>query len=518
MKNSFILLSILLILLNSCSQNTDTAKLQDPLFAYLNSDLKPFYYGVASGDPLQDAVIIWTKVSPEDSVDQLSVRWEFSLEDSFDNLVASGNHIAQAESGYTVKVDITGLNPGTRYFYRFNFEGVYSPTGRTMTAPKDDVDSLKLAIVSCSNYEFGPFNAYGALAERKDIHAVLHLGDYIYEYGEKVYGDTTTGRFHLPPHEIVTLEDYRTRYGQYRLDKDLMEAHQMHPFITIWDDHEIANDSYKDGAQNHQPDKEGDYLDRREIARKVYYEWLPVRPDKNLYRTFDFGDMAELIMLDERLAGRTAPVDSVNDPSIAYPERAMLGSTQMNWLQDRLQATESRWKVIGNQVIFSYLDWGFPTFSINLDSWDGYPRERSEIISNIRENNIENVVFITGDTHSSWALEVTEDPFGDYQENGPVAVEFGTTSVNSGNTNERRGVTDSMVLVHEKKIIGDPINPQLKFTNMRDHGYLELTLTKSHALARWFYTPSRTIPSRNMTLGMEKITPINSNRILDVTE
>ena len=387
-----------------------------------------------------------------------------------------------------------------------------------MTASAGSIDSLKLAIVSCSNYQFGPFNAYGALAERNDINAVVHLGDYIYEYGAKVYADTTTGRFHLPPHEILSKLDYRTRYGQYRLDKDLREAHQMHPFITVWDDHEIANDAYKDGAENHQANKEGTYEMRRQIAEQVYYEWLPVRRTEHLYRSFNFGELVELIMLDERLAGRTIPVDSVTDPSISDENRTMLGSAQLDWFQDKLSSTPSTWKVIGNQVIFSYLNWGYPTFNFNLDSWDGYPGERSEIIDHIMENQIQNIVFVTGDTHSSWALEVTDDPFGNYQTDGAIAVEYGTTSINSGNSNDRKGATDEKVIAHEKSIVGAPKNPQLKFTNLRDHGYLELSLYKDQAIAKWYYTPSRTKASREMYLGEAKVTPINSNRILDSNE
>lgn len=508
-------LLLVLVVICSCQSKTSLPRLEDPLSDLLDPSLKPFYYGVASGDPLQDAVIIWTKVSPEDSLKSLLVDWEMATDKDFQSVVAEGNYKAEAERGYTVKIDVTGLEAGTRYYYRFKYDNAFSPVGRTMTATDDQAESLKFAIVSCSNYEFGPFNAYGALAERDDFNAVLHLGDYIYEYGARGYGDTTTGRFHMPPYEILSLSDYRTRYAQYRLDKDLREAHQMHPFITIWDDHEIANDAYKDGAQNHQSDKEGAFSTRREIAERVYYEWLPIRRSEHLYRSFDFGEMAELIMLDERLAGRTAPVDSVSDPNIADPSRAMLGEPQLSWFQERLSSSEATWKVIGNQVIFSYLDWGFPTFSINLDSWDGYPRERSEIINNIKENDLRNILFVTGDTHTSWALEVTDDPFGDYQTHGAIAVEYGTTSINSGNSNERQGATDESVKAHEKTIVGAPKNPQLKFTNMRDHGYLELALSRDEAIARWFYTPSRVKASREMILGMEKVTPLNSNKILD---
>lgn len=507
--------ALILITAFACQAPVEYAKLEDPLANLHEVALKPFYYSVASGDPLQNAVILWTKVSPEDSLPSIEVSWQIAEDASFSKVVMEGNKSTGPDDGYTVKVDANRLQPGTRYFYRFEYEGKYSPTGRTMTATADGAESLRFGVVSCSNYEFGPFNPYGAMAEREDLNAILHLGDYIYEYGARGYGDTTTGRFHEPPYEILSLSDYRTRYAQYRLDKDLRDVHQAHPFITIWDDHEIANDAYKDGAQNHQADQEGSYMTRREIAEKVYYEWLPVRESEHLYRSFDFGDMAELIVLDERLAGRTAPVDSVTDPTINDDSRAMLGQLQHDWFNGKLRDSKAQWKIIGNQVIFSYLDWGWPGFSINLDSWDGYPRERTEIINNIRENNIENVVFVTGDTHTAWALEVTEDPFNDYRKNGGVAVEFGATSINSGNSNERRGNTDEIVLAHEKSLLNGPKNPHLRYTNMRDHGYMELVLSNDRALARWFYTPNRAVASREMILGKELMTPVGSNKIVD---
>lgn len=507
--------AFVLLILFACEPAVEYAKLEDPLAALHDPSLKPFYYGVASGDPLQDAVILWTKVSPEDSLPSIRVNYQVAKDEEFSLVVVDGWKYTSPDDGYTVKVDVDQLEAGQRYFYRFEYDGAYSPVGRTMTAPEGGTEELRFGVVSCSNYEFGPFNPYGAMAERDDLNAILHLGDYIYEYGAKRYGDSTTGRFHEPPYEILSLSDYRTRYAQYRLDPDLRDVHGAHPFITIWDDHEIANDAYKDGAQNHQTDREGPYMTRREIATKVYYEWLPVRESEQLYRSFDFGNMAELIMLDERLAGRTKPVNSVDDPNINDDSRAMLGHAQQEWFNGKLKDSKAKWKIVGNQVIFSYLDWGWPGFRINLDSWDGYPRERTEIINNIRDNDIENVVFVTGDTHTAWALEVTEDPFGDYKENGAVAVEFGATSINSGNSNERRGNTDELVLAHEQNLMKGTENPQLRYTNMRDHGYLELVLNNDQAKARWFYTPDRRVASRKMILGKELVSPSGSNKIID---
>ena len=206
-----------------------------------------------------------------------------------------------------------------------------------MTAA-EETNQLNFAVVSCSNYEWGYFNAYGRIAEEENLSAVIHLGDYIYEYGTTSYGDTTIGRINIPTHEIISLQDYRDRYSLYRLDPDLIAAHKSHPFIVIWDDHEIANNSYVDGAQNHQDD-EGSYEARKASARKAYYEWLPIRDTPNHYRDFKFGELADLFMLDERLAGRTKPADSLGDPSLLDENRTLLGQEQFGWLENNLKTS-----------------------------------------------------------------------------------------------------------------------------------------------------------------------------------
>lgn len=473
----------------------------DGIAEYYNLDKWPFYHGVASGDPLYDRVIIWTRVTPKDSLESIPVNWEVAADQDFNQVLQSGKTTATPERDYTVKVDVEQLQPGKEYFYRFNALGEYSPIGTTKTA-NDNPDQLLFGVVSCSNYEFGTFFAYGALAEEEDIDAVIHLGDYIYEYGPGRYGDSTLNREHYPRKEIITLQDYRLRYSQYRLDTNLSAVHAAHPFITVWDDHEIANNSYKEGAQNHQTG-EGDYLERKRAAKKAYYEWMPVRESENLYRTFNYGGLAKLIMLDERLAGRTSIADSLNDPTLRSPERSMLGDQQLNWFKKELSTSEAKWQVIGNQVIFSYLNWGHETFNINLDSWDGYPVEREKIKSHIISNTMENVIFITGDTHSAFAFEVTDQPFSEYNQltaEGAFAIEFGTTSINSGNSDEMYP-TDS-VIEHEKKITNSPINPHLKYANLRDHGYMLLSLSPERAKATWRFvdriTPDSPVKSHSL--------------------
>lgn len=508
---------LLCIIIWSCATTNPPDSDDQPLYVeaisqYYNPDFKPFYHGVASGDPLADRVIIWTRVTSDPSA-SVEVEWEVATDTTFSNPIRKGKTTTSNDKDFTVKVDVDQLTPNTRYYYRFHTAEGTSVTGRTLTAPRSKVDSLHFAVASCSNYEWGYFNAYGNIARRTDLNAVLHLGDYIYEYQVGGYGDTTIGRHHIPPHEIISLEDYRLRYSQYRLDPDLMAAHQNHPFIVIWDDHEIANNAYMEGAQNHQQ-AEGDYEKRKAIARQVYYEWMPVRNSDHLYRAFHYGDLAKLIMLDERLAGRTAPVDSLNDPMLQNEERAMLGQEQMEWFLNHLQHSEATWKVVGNQVIYSYLNYAHPTFSINLDSWDGYPAEQRRIANFIKDNDLKSVVFVTGDTHSSFAFEAAIDPFNEYNPEsgqGAFAVEFGTPSINSGNSDER--FPRDSVKIHEKRITNSPINPHLKFANLTDHGYMILSLYPDHVRSEWYYVETLKQRSRAEHRGMSAEVRAGSTRL-----
>ena len=459
----------------------NTTHLQDP-------ELAPFFHGVASGDPLQESVVLWTRVTPQEPKTEVSVDWELALDPSFSRIVQKGEVITTPDRDYTVKLIVDGLEPRSTYYYRFKNLDRYSKTGRTKTLPAGD-EPVNLAFVSCSNIEFGYFNAYAAIIE-DDVDAVVHLGDYIYEYGPNVYGDATFKRKNIPPHEIINLRDYRDRYSQYRLDEDLQNLHGSVPFINIWDDHEITNNAYTTGAQNHQAD-EGDYEVRKNTARQVFYEWIPIREGATHYRKFRFGNTLDLIMLDERLEGRTMQPDSITDPRRTAPDHQLLGDTQMQWLIDSLKDSESTWKVIGNQVIFSYSDWGREGFRLNMDAWDGYPNDQITLANGITENEVENVVFVTGDTHTAWAFEASIDPLNNYDAAtgaGVVGVEFGVTSISSANANER--YLNPEVRTHEKKISNTPLNPHLKYVNMRDHGYLKLSITKEEVTAEFKIVPS----------------------------
>lgn len=492
-----ILLFSTILLFSSCDQAEEIFPLKSNGTEKLyDQSLFPFYHGVASGDPLADAVIIWTRVTPPNNM-PIEVDWEVSASNSFDDVVANGSVTTDSTSDFTVKVDVTGLAANTQYFYRFTALDEISSIGETKTINNTDTGDINLGVVSCSNYEWGYFSAYRHLAE-KELDAVLHLGDYFYEYAPGTYGDTTIGRFNIPPREILSLEDYRTRYALYRTDKDLQLIHQKHPFIAIWDDHEITNNAYISGAQNHQDD-EGSYDTRKSIASQAYYEWLPIRANANkeIYRSFNFGDKADLIMLDERLAGRSKQADSLDQVDESY---TMLGDKQLAWFKDQLSDDKSTWKIIGNQVIFSPLDISGvrPDDPANLDAWDGYAVERDGIIDHIKTKDINNVVFLTGDTHTSWAFEVPSD-LDQYSSDGAsIAVEFGTTSITSANWNEGR--SDEEVFGAEKIISAS--NPHLKFINARDHGYLILNITDNEVRSDWYYVND--LKDKNSNENLEK--------------
>jgi alkaline phosphatase D len=485
-----------IITLFSCQKpKPETKKLQEAVAIHFDESLKPFYHGVASGDPLPDRVIIWTRVTPEDSVASVSVKWEIAEDENFSSIYKSDTLSTTALRDYTVKADVDALKPDHIYYYRFTALGKTSIIGRTKTAPVQAKDSLKFAVVSCANYEWGYFNAYEKIGNREILDAVLHLGDYIYEYGVGKYGDTTIGRFNIPNYEIVSLKDYRTRYSLYRLDKGLRRVHQQHPFICIWDDHEIANNSHVTGAQNHQPE-EGDYEKRKAAARQIYYEWMPIRESAELYRSYSFGPLADVIMLDERLAGRDPEITDITNPDLKKENRSMLGAKQLQWFESNLKSSKATWKLIGNQVVFSdvYNKGVNPKMSRNLDSWDGFPVEKKKIIDFIAQNKIQDIVITAGDTHGSWAIEAAVDVDKTYQ---PFAVEFGTTSISSANGNEYKNI--DTVKMAEQALMKN--NPHIKYVNDRDHGYLLLTLYPSKTKAEWYYVDNLRTPEATEYLG-----------------
>ncbi len=511
MKRLFLRILLVACSFESNAQAPSTAPnfTKDGTSIYYNPDQKPFYHGVASGDPLPDAVIIWTRVTPENPTTEIKVKWEVALDEGFTHIEASGGAMASEAHDFTVKIDAKGLLPGAHHYYRFEAFGKTSPVGRTKTtsgpqrqnpaiftslpSPKNSSRSypspneqVRLAVVSCNNYEAGYFNGFARIAEIEDLDAVVHLGDYIYEYGAHPFKDTSVhDRSHLPTHEIVSLQDYRTRYAQYRLDPDLQAAHRMHPFICVWDDHEIANNANTLGAENHQPE-EGDFQLRKQAATQAYYEWLPVREGNSLYRQVSFGNLTDLFMLDERIAGREPQSENKRHKKL-YAQRTMLGEPQLDWLENGLKNSSATWKIIGNQVLFAEVNL-VPVLSrtfVNKDAWDGYPIERQVIKDFLAAGEIPNVVFASGDSHASWCFDVPLD-FKEYKKRKAgriVAHEFATPSVTSANFNEYKG--EKTVIWMEGMFASQNMNPHLRFVDLRHHGYLLLTLTPYDAVVEW---------------------------------
>ena len=331
-----------------------------------------FLHGVASGDPLKDRVILWTRITPQDTSLRLEVVWEIATDDKFTQVINTGKVQTASAQDFTVKVDADKLKSGQTYYYRFKFGSVISPVGRTKTLP-ETTSSVQFAVCSCSNYPAGYFYVYKEMA-KQEVDAIIHLGDYIYEYGKDGYATEEAvklGRTLAADNdkEIIKLDDYRKRYALYHTDSDLQAAHARHPFIVIWDDHELANDTWKDGAENHQAN-EGNFLDRKLAALQAYFEWMPIRPVSatdhlNIYRQFDFGSLVQLTMLDTRILARDKQLDYANymtasgldiakfQTDLTSTTRTLMGYTQREWLQKKLAQSTATWNVLGQQVLMA---------------------------------------------------------------------------------------------------------------------------------------------------------------------
>ncbi|MDA0697906.1 MAG: alkaline phosphatase D family protein [Proteobacteria bacterium] len=330
-----------------------------------------FEHGVASGDPLQDRVILWTRLTPNEASARLQVTWQIAKDQEFKQIIKTDKVTTSASQDFTVKVDATGLIPDQSYFYRFIFGDKISPVGQTKTLPTTTT-KVSFAVCSCSNYPAGYFYVYREMA-KQNVDVVIHLGDYIYEYGADGYATEDAEKLGrtLPVDnnkEIIKLDDYRKRYALYRKDKDLQAAHQRHPFIVIWDDHELANDTWKDGAENHQ-ENEGSFLDRKLAALQAYFEWMPIRPvdDQHvkIYRQFDFGNLVQLTMLDTRIIARDEQLDYANyltatglditkfQADLTNPARTLMGFEQRDWLLGKLQQSTATWNVLGQQILMA---------------------------------------------------------------------------------------------------------------------------------------------------------------------
>jgi alkaline phosphatase D len=461
-----------------------------------------FRHGVASGDPRTDGVILWTRVTSAASgplVPSIEVRWRIATEPTLTRIVQSGTTAATVERDFCVKIDARGLEPGTTYYYAFESAGGRSPIGRTKTLPVGAVQRLRLAVLSCANYPAGFFNVYRMVANRPDLDAVIHLGDYIYEFANGEYGDgAALKRLPQPLAEAVALDDYRQRYACYRIDPDLQEAHRQHPFIAVWDDHELANDAWSGGAANHQPEKgEGTWAARQAAAWQAYSEWMPIReqsedrsaassPERSirLYRAFRFGDLADLVMLDTRSMRdkQIAPDDVAGQNDVS---RHVMGSAQEAWFRDTLRASQQagiRWRLIGQQVLFSRLAPAGRPIQFT-DIWDGYQADRERVLDFFERERIRNLVILTGDLHSSWALDVPRNPWVSYRSrggDGSLAVELVTPAVSSPGLfapGEAAGLAAALRIAL----------PSLKFFDGQQRGYVLLDVAPQRLQADWYH-------------------------------
>ncbi len=567
------LLFVLCGAFSAISQQKNTATItkinrnnSEQISDFFNASLAPFYHGVASGDPLKDAVIIWTRVTA--NTPEVSVTWKVATDSAMNSIVKQGVVQTNENKDYTVKVDVTNLNPNTTYYYQFEAFNLKSEIGKTRTSPTVNVDNVRFGVVSCSNYQNGYFEAYDKLADRTDIDAIIHLGDYIYEYESGGYGySDEVGRGHLPKNETITLSDYRVRYSYYRLDPMLRKLHQQHPFILIWDDHEFSNDANKFGAENHDPATEGSWEVRKNNAYKAYFEWMPVRANSieeyRLYRDFSYGGLVDLLMLDTRIEGRGENAGTSNKMSIASKKqikseikgiiaesslntiadlksaikkiapyfintknlseeefnyvvdkfasvaysyknegkrnlaskenqtqlevllakatkskktaqkatyKSILGEAQFSWLLNKLSSSSATWKVIGNQVMMMNYN-GVPT----NDAWDGFSEEREKLYQHISNNNIKNVVVLTGDIHSTFAGDLKYD--GDC-----IGSEFVVPSVTSQNLDAFGGIASGIAEFYTRLL-----NRHIKEVDLDAHGYFVLDVKENRVQADWFY-------------------------------
>ncbi|MGW0363426.1 alkaline phosphatase D family protein [Streptomyces sp. NPDC002990] len=461
-----------------------------------------FLHGVASGDPLPDGVLLWTRVTPTPEAvpgsgagPAVQVAWEVAADKAFSRVVAAGTVTASAATDHTVKVDVRGLRPRTPYWYRFTSGTAVSPVGRTLTTAGHDVTTagVRFGVVSCANWEAGYFSAYRHLAARTDLDAVLHLGDYIYEYQSGGYPEAKyVVRPHEPRHEIVSLADYRTRHGKYKTDGDLQALHSAHPVIAVWDDHEFADNAWEGGAGNHTPESEGAWAARAAAAKQAYFEWMPVRASitGTVYRRLRFGTLADLHLLDLR-SFRSQQVKA-GSGSVDDPERTLTGRAQLDWLKSGLAGSNATWKLVGTSVMISPVAvaslpahllkplaklLGLPEggLAVNVDQWDGYTDDRRELLSHLKERNVKNTVFLTGDIHMAWANEVPVN-MATYPGSGTAATEFVVTSVTSDNLDDILHVpAGSASLVAESAV--KAANWHVKWLDMDAHGFGVLDVT-----------------------------------------
>lgn len=474
-----------------------------------------FTHGVASGEPSQRSVMLWTRYAGGGRI-----HWQVSPAADFRRIIAEGDASAEADHDYCVKPVVTGLKPGQAYHYRFRDGlGAMSVSGRTRTLPEGRTANFTLGIFSCANLAFGYFNAYAHAAARGDLDLLVHLGDYYYEYHPGKYpsaGEAVPGRLLDPPHEAVALADYRLRHAAYRADPDLQRLHASAPMVMMWDDHESANDSWSGDAENHDPAKEGPWEARKAAAQRAYREWLPV--SDNAWESYEIGDLATLFRPETRLTARSRPLEygealrrgedikaslmRFRDGAWRDPERTMMGSEQEAWLAGAFKRSSgqgTRWQLLAQQTVMG--SWALPAearawlradapkevrqvtaigaaaaevgLPLNLDAWDGYPAARDRLLRSALDSD-SNLVVLSGDSHNGWAFDL--DLGG-----APAGAEFAGMSVTSPGLEAYSPGVAPAELVRAVRAR----NPALKWADLQRRGYLTLTLTRDRAVGEW---------------------------------
>lgn len=486
-----------------------------------------FTHNVASGEPAADAMLFWTRYVPATDTNVIRLEVELALDPDFTKVVSGAAVRTGAYRDWTAKVTVDGLKPGTVYWYRFvATDGAKSPVGRTKTLPQGPVNRFGLAVFSCSNLPYGWFNAYAHAAARPDLDLWLHTGDYIYEYGSASIkeADLVAGRLPEPSTEILAIADYRLRYASYRADPDLQRLHQMAPMVALWDDHESSNDSWEGGAQNHQPDREGDWNLRRAAAMQVYREWMPVSDEP--WKAYPIGTLATLYRTESRLLARTKPADigatfKAADPDAALkafregvwkdPSATMMGSAQESWLAHQMKANPG-WQMVGMGTILGRtvmpkdaVDWLRPTVSDKkvasyrndiraaaqgmpmwMDRWDGYPAARSRLLTSAQAADAD-LVMLSGDSHNAWAFGLVED-------GRPAGVEFAGHAVTSNGLEGDMGADPEVVARGFMAA-----NPEMKWADTSQRGYMMIEVTQKRVSGEWLFL--KTIKDRDTTLA-----------------
>ena len=500
-----------------------------------------FAHGVASGDPFTTSVVLWTHISAEGD-GEVTGSWDISKDAAFSVVTKSSHFTTNTARDYCVKVIADNLEPGQTYYYRFRAGEAVSEIGRTRTLPEGKTDQLRFAIASCANWQHGYFNIYDAIAKhaaKQPYDAMIHLGDYYYEYGPSET-PRLPDRIHAPTHEIISLDDYRERHAQYRSDAALQAATAMMPLIAVWDDHETTNDSWTAGAENHQPDFEGDWEARKHAALRAYYEWMPIREPEagrvrsDIYRNFRFGDLANLTCVETRLTARAEPIvvesyideiaaeggaDKFKNEVLYAPDREMFGADQQDFIVKALSQSKAdgvTWRLLANQVIMGrlltpdftpYIDeaaivrvetqWAgvrdFVTLSkynmpVYPDSWDGYPVARENFYAALDTAGLNDMLVLTGDAHEFWLNDLTSES------GKKLGVELVTSSVSSETLAAflGDGTADHNLLLTKE-------NKDARYYNATRSGFIDLTLTPRKAEVVMFNVD--TVVSRDYILS-----------------